>query len=77
MRPGPPAALDASRARLSAVRRAAALHVDRWGEELRQVGAVTFVLDSFTGRGITGTVEDQAQTDHLASTRPFGGVLAA
>jgi dienelactone hydrolase len=42
------------------------LHVDRWAEELRQVGAATFVLDWLTGRGITGTVEDQAQINHLA-----------
>jgi dienelactone hydrolase len=40
--------------------------VDRWAEELRQVGAATFVLDWFTGRGITGTAEDQAQINHLA-----------
>jgi dienelactone hydrolase len=42
------------------------VHVDLWAHELRQVGAATFVLDSFTGRGITATVEDQAQVNHLA-----------
>jgi pimeloyl-ACP methyl ester carboxylesterase len=52
----------------------AGLHVDRWGEELRQVGAATFVLDSFTGRGITGTAEDQAQINHLA---PIGDAYRA
>jgi dienelactone hydrolase len=41
-------------------------HVDRWAEELRQVGAATFVLDSFTGRDISGTAQDQAQINHLA-----------
>src|SRR5262245_37174942 len=39
---------------------------DRWAEELRQSGAATFVLDSFTGRGITGTSEDQSQLTSLA-----------
>ena len=39
---------------------------DRWAEELRQAGAATFVLDSFTGRGITGTSEDQSQLATLA-----------
>jgi dienelactone hydrolase len=34
---------------------------DRWAEELRQIGAATFVLDSFTGRGIAFTAEDQSQ----------------
>jgi dienelactone hydrolase len=42
------------------------VNVDRWAEELRQVGAATFVLDGFTGRGITSTAEDQAQINHLA-----------
>jgi dienelactone hydrolase len=39
---------------------------DRWGEELRQAGAATFVLDSFTGRGIAFTAEDQSQLSSLA-----------
>jgi dienelactone hydrolase len=42
------------------------VNVDRWGEELRQVGVATFILDGFTGRGITSTAEDQAQINHLA-----------
>jgi dienelactone hydrolase len=39
---------------------------DRWAEELRQAGAATFVLDSFTGRDIAGTAEDQSQLTSLA-----------
>jgi dienelactone hydrolase len=42
------------------------LREDRWAEELRQAGAATFVLDSFTGRGIGSTVEDQSQLSSLA-----------
>jgi dienelactone hydrolase len=38
---------------------------DRWAEELRQAGAATFVLDSFTGRGIVWTAEDQSQLSGL------------
>jgi dienelactone hydrolase len=39
---------------------------DRWAEELRIAGAATFVLDSFTGRGIVFTAEDQSQLSSLA-----------
>jgi dienelactone hydrolase len=39
---------------------------DRWADELRQAGAATFVLDSFTGRGVGSTVEDQSQLSSLA-----------
>jgi dienelactone hydrolase len=39
---------------------------DRWAEELRQAGAATFLLDSFTGRGIASTGEDQSQLSSLA-----------
>jgi dienelactone hydrolase len=39
---------------------------DRWADELRQAGAATFVLDSFTGRGITFTAMDQSQLNSLA-----------
>ena len=39
---------------------------DRWADELRQAGVATFVLDSFTGRGITFTAEDQAQLSSQA-----------
>ena len=39
---------------------------DRWADELRRAGVATFVLDTFTGRGITFTAEDQAQLSSLA-----------
>ena len=39
---------------------------DRWAEELRQAGAATFILDSFTGRAIASTAEDQSQLSSLA-----------
>ena len=41
-------------------------HEDRWADELLQAGAATFVLDSFTGRGIAFTAEDQSQLSSLA-----------
>ena len=39
---------------------------NRWAEELRQAGVATFLLDSFTGRGIAFTAEDQSQLSSLA-----------
>jgi dienelactone hydrolase len=39
---------------------------DRWAETLHQAGAATFLLDSFTGRGIAFTAEDQSQLNNLA-----------
>src|SRR5262245_14776936 len=39
---------------------------ERWAEELHQAGAVTFLLDSFTGRGIAFTAEDQSQLSSQA-----------
>ena len=39
---------------------------DRWAAELRQAGIATFLLDSFTGRGIAFTAEDQSQLSSLA-----------
>src|SRR5262245_30669919 len=39
---------------------------DRWADELSRAGAATFVLDSFTGRGITFTAADQSQLSSLA-----------
>jgi dienelactone hydrolase len=32
-----------------------------WADELNKAGFATFIIDSFTGRGITNTVTDQAQ----------------
>jgi len=42
-----------------------ALH-DRWITEINNTGTATFVLDSFSGRGITNTINDQSQLDSLA-----------
>ena len=39
---------------------------DRWAEELRLAGAATFVLDSFTGRAVASTAEDQSQLSSQA-----------
>ncbi|MGC2529549.1 MAG: dienelactone hydrolase family protein [Candidatus Acidiferrum sp.] len=41
-------------------------NVDRWARELNGIGIAAFLLDSFTGRGITQTVTDQSQLGHLA-----------
>jgi len=41
-------------------------NVDRWAHELNGIGAATFVLDSFTGRGVAETVTDQSRLGHLA-----------
>jgi len=34
--------------------------VERWSQELNSMGVATFILDSFTGRGIRDTVADQS-----------------
>jgi dienelactone hydrolase len=39
---------------------------DRWAQEFLSMGIATFVLDSFTGRGISGTSADQDQLGRLA-----------
>ena len=41
---------------------------DRWAQELNGIGVAAFILDSFTGRGITSTVNDQTQLDSIAMT---------
>jgi dienelactone hydrolase len=41
-------------------------NVDIWARELNGIGVAAFLLDSFTGRGITQTVTDQSQLGHLA-----------
>ena len=40
-------------------------NVDRWSQELLGLGIATFLLDGFTGRGITTTVTNQAQLGQL------------
>jgi dienelactone hydrolase len=42
--------------------------VDEWSRQLNSMGVATFILDSFTGRGITSTVADQDQLARLAMT---------
>ncbi len=39
---------------------------ERWAQELNSLGVAAFLLDSFSGRGITSTVNDQSQLDSLA-----------
>jgi dienelactone hydrolase len=41
---------------------------DRWAWEINGIGVAAFILDSFTGRGITSTVADQTQLNSLAMT---------
>lgn len=45
-----------------------------WVEFLNQMGVATFMVDSFTPRGITRTVEDQSQLNPAATTAD--GLLA-
>jgi dienelactone hydrolase len=40
-------------------------NVNRWAHELNAIGAGAFLVDSFTGRGITQTVTDQSQLGSL------------
>ena len=39
---------------------------DQWARELNSVGVAVLVLNSFAGRNIVSTVNDQSQLDHLA-----------
>jgi len=39
---------------------------DLWAKEINSLGIAVFIIDSFTGRGILNTVNDQTQLDHLA-----------
>lgn len=41
---------------------------DRWAQDLNGIGVAAFILDSFSGRGITSTVNDQTQLDSIAMT---------
>ena len=40
--------------------------VTDWEQDLNAMGVATFVIDSFTGRGIVSTVNDQSQLGRLA-----------
>jgi dienelactone hydrolase len=39
---------------------------DRWAQELNSIGVATFILDSFSGRGIVNTQNDQSQLNSLS-----------
>lgn len=39
---------------------------ERWVEEFARMGLATFLVDSFSGRGVIRTVGDQSQVDSLA-----------
>jgi dienelactone hydrolase len=41
-------------------------NVDRWAQELNGIGVAAFLLDCFTGRGISQTITDQSKLGHLA-----------
>ena len=41
------------------------LSIERWAQELNTIGIAAFLLDSFSGRGITSTVEDQSKLHGL------------
>ena len=43
-------------------------YVDDWSHSLNAMGVATFILDSFTGRGIARVDEDQDQLARLAQT---------
>jgi dienelactone hydrolase len=40
--------------------------LERWAQELNSIGVATFLLDSFSGRGIVNTIKDPSQLDSLA-----------
>src|SRR2546425_1173920 len=39
---------------------------DRWAQELNSIGVAVFILETFSGRGIVSTVNDQSQLHSLA-----------
>ena len=41
-------------------------NVNRWAGELNEIGVAAFLLDCFTGRGITSTIPDQSRLGSLA-----------
>src|SRR6478672_5900304 len=41
------------------------LSLERWAQELNGIGVAAFLLDSFSGRGITSTVNDQSKLHGL------------
>jgi dienelactone hydrolase len=47
-----------------------------WEQDFLEMGVATFVLDSFSARGITSTINDQAQLPRLAQTEDAFRALA-
>jgi dienelactone hydrolase len=47
-----------------------------WAGELNKAGFATFIFDSFTGRGITNTIADQAQLSSLTMMNDAFAALA-
>jgi dienelactone hydrolase len=43
-------------------------NVDAWAKEVNSLGIAAFTLDTFSGRGIVNTINDQSQLDSLAMT---------
>lgn len=43
-------------------------YVDEWAQHFNSIGVATFVLDSFTARGIVSTINDQDQLGRLSMT---------
>jgi dienelactone hydrolase len=41
-------------------------NVNRWAVELNDIGVAAFIVDCFTGRGISSTIPDQSQLGSLA-----------
>lgn len=39
---------------------------DRWAQDINSIGVATFIVDTFSGRGIVNTITDQAQLHSLA-----------
>ena len=51
-------------------------YIVEWEQELLAMGIATFVVDSFTSRGIANTTNDQAQLGRLAQTEDAYRALA-
>jgi len=50
-------------------------NINGWSQELNKIGIATFILDGFTGRGITSTVINQGQLSRLTMINDVYRVL--
>jgi dienelactone hydrolase len=41
-------------------------YIERWAQEVNNIGVAAFLLDSFSGRGIVTTIDDQSQLSNVA-----------